>query len=90
MLAVHHAWTKKLSASSTDYAGQLDAALFDLTRGQLPPGVLTASLSHVVFTDDPLPATFDTMNQWSTEMGVVKEPIPLDGLIDTSILRGLP
>jgi hypothetical protein len=89
MLVVHHEWTKKLSGSATDYAAPLEAAMFDLTKGELPPGLLSAALTHVVFTDDPSAATFATMNQWSTELGVIREPISLDGLIDTSILGSL-
>jgi len=88
-LAVHHQWTQKLAASPAAYASQLEDALDGLTRSKLPPGTVASALTHVMFTDDPLPATFDTMAQWSFDLGVIKEPASLDGLIDTNILRGL-
>src|SRR3984957_16631157 len=83
-LAAHQAWTKKLAASPQTYATQLGDALAELTKSKLPAEVLTSSLSHVTFTDDPMPATLQAMAQWSLELGVVKQPIKLDGLIDTS------
>ena len=85
-LAAHQAWTKKLRDNPSAYAVQLDDALGELTNNKLPPNVMLSSLSHVTFTDDPLPATLQTMAQWSLELGVVKQPIKLDGLIDTSML----
>jgi hypothetical protein len=51
---------------------------------------MTSALGHVTFTDDPLPGTFKTMNQWSLDLRVIKRPVPLDGLFDTSILASLP
>jgi NitT/TauT family transport system substrate-binding protein len=89
-LAAHHQWTVKLAADPKAYASQLGSALFDLTKAKLPDGVLQQSLGHIVFTDDPSQATFDTMKKWSVDLGVIKHPIPLDGLIDTSILHSLP
>jgi len=88
-LAAHHAWTLKLAANPQTYADQLGSAIFDLTKARLPEGVLPASLENVVFTDDPNAATFAAMAQWSKDLGVVREPIALDGLIDTSILESL-
>lgn len=89
-LAVHHQWTQKLAASPATYTSQLEDALGALTKSKLPAGVVDSSLKHVTFTDDPLPKTFDTMAQWSFDLGVIKQPASLDGLIDTSILHGLP
>jgi NitT/TauT family transport system substrate-binding protein len=85
-LAAHQAWTKKLNDSPQTYADRLASALYDLTKATLPKGVLQSSLSNVKFTDDPLPATLQTMAQWSLELGVINQPIKLDGLIDTSML----
>jgi NitT/TauT family transport system substrate-binding protein len=85
-LAVHQAWTKKLSTNPIACAVQLNDALSQLTKNKLPPDVLLSALSHVTFTDDPLPATLQTMAQWSLELGIARQPIKLDGLIDTSML----
>jgi NitT/TauT family transport system substrate-binding protein len=90
ILAVHKDWTTKLAASPEMYAPQLATALSALTKSNLPPGVLESSLKHVRFSDDPLRPTFATMAQWSLDLGVIKEPISLNGLFDTSILDGLP
>lgn len=90
LLMVHRDWTRKLAEWPHSYALQLQEALQPLTKSKLPPDVLNSALSHVLFTDDPLRGTFDTMAQWSLDLGVVKQPISLDGLIDTSILQSLP
>jgi NitT/TauT family transport system substrate-binding protein len=90
LLAVHHAWTQKLAADPQTYAPQLQDALYALTKNKLPPSVMQSALGHVKFTDDPLPATFKIMNQWSVDLRVIKRPVPLDGLFDTSILASLP
>ena len=90
VLGVHHAWTKKLSESPDACVPQLESALLDLTKGKLPPGVLASALKNVKFTDDPSPATLKAMAEWSLELGVVKQPVQLDGLIDTRILEKLP
>ena len=90
ILAVHHAWTQKLSAAPQNYSAQLGSAITGLTKGTLPPGVLDSSLKHVTFTDDPLKPTFDAMAQWSFDLRVIRQPVSLDGLFDTSILHALP
>jgi NitT/TauT family transport system substrate-binding protein len=90
LLAVHRDWTRRLEQSPKTYSDQLGAALLSLTRAKLPAGVLDASLDHVKFTDDPLPATFDIMARWSLELRVIRQPAKLDGLFDTSILDHLP
>ena len=89
-LAVHHAWTVKLQAKPQDYVVSLQDALLDLTKSKLSADVLSQSISHVTFTDDPSKMTFATMNKWSIDLDIIKHPIPLDGLIDTSILTSLP
>lgn len=90
ILAVHRDWTNKLAASPTAYVPELETALAKLTRSQLPPGVLESSLAHVSFSTDPLRSTFMTMAQWSLDLQVIKQPVSLDGLFDTSILDSLP
>jgi hypothetical protein len=86
---VHRDWTKRLEQSPGDSGPQLESALAGLTHSKLPPGVMTASLGHVTFTDDPLKDTFQTMQGWSLELRVIKRPASLDGLFDTSILESL-
>jgi NitT/TauT family transport system substrate-binding protein len=87
ILSVHRDWTQKLQKDSQAYAVQLGDALFALSNKRLPPSVLPESLKHVEFTLDPLADTFATMNQWSTDLGFSKGSVPLDGLINTSVLQ---
>jgi NitT/TauT family transport system substrate-binding protein len=89
ILAVHKDWTKRLTDSPQDYAAQLQSALYALTRSKLAPDILKSSLNHVTFTNDPLPRTFQTMAQWSLQLHVIRQPLSLDGLFDTSILDSL-
>lgn len=89
VLASHHVWTERLNKEPAKYVPQLKAALFDLTKKQLPEGVVESALSNTVFTDEPLPHTFDVMATWSYELGYSKEKTDVGGLIDTSILEKL-
>jgi NitT/TauT family transport system substrate-binding protein len=89
VLAVHRDWTKRLSDSPQAYSAQLQSALYALTHSKLAPDILKSSLKHVTFTDDPLPHTFQTMAEWSLQLRVIREPLSLDGLFDTSILDSL-
>jgi NitT/TauT family transport system substrate-binding protein len=89
-LTVHRDLTKKLNDSPQTYAAPLGDALFALTKSKFPPGVLESSLKNVKFTVDPLKSTFDTMEQWSIDLRVIRSKVSLDGLFDTSILEGLP
>ena len=80
LLAVHSRWTLRLQQDPQKYAEQLGAALTALTGKKLPPGVLSESLGRVKFTDDPLRPTFETMAQWSHDLGFAPEAAKLDGL----------
>ena len=90
VLGVNRLWTQRLSKEPARYVPQLKAALFDLTKKQLPDGVLEAALSNTTFTDEPLAHTFDVMAGWSYELGFTKQKTDAGGLIDASILRKLP
>jgi hypothetical protein len=79
---VHAQWTQRLQREPQKHVDALDQALASLTGKKLPAGVLAESLSHVVFTDDPLPATFQTMGQWSYDLGFASKAPELAGLFD--------
>jgi NitT/TauT family transport system substrate-binding protein len=68
LLGVHRAWTKRLREDVAGQAGPLGEAMYKLTQKKLPAEVVKAALSRIVFTDDPLPATFKTMAQWSADL----------------------
>lgn len=87
LLGVHRAWTDRLTKEPARYVPQLKDALFGLTKKQLPEGVLEAALRNTVFTDDPLPHTFETMSGWSYELGFSKDKPDLGALIDSTILK---
>ncbi len=80
VLRVHASWTRRLQAEPLRYADQLDAALADLLGKKLPAGLVAKSLGHVTFTDDALPATFETMERWAFDLGFAREQTPLAGL----------
>ena len=87
VLRVHRDWTVRLQQQPDAYLGQLDDALFALTSGRLPPGVLASALHRVKFTDEPLADTLRTLGDWTYEVKLIQEPVKLDGLIDTTILQ---
>lgn len=87
VLGVHVAWTKRLASEPVKYEAQLGAALGALTGKKLPEGVLSQSLGNVTFLNDPLPATFQTMSQWTQELGFIKSVEKLDTLFDTALLQ---
>jgi NitT/TauT family transport system substrate-binding protein len=84
LLTVHKQWTQKLADHPAAYAGQLADALHGLTHTAMPVDIINSSLKYVSFSTDPLPATFTAMAQWSHDLGIVKQPIHVEGLIDTS------
>jgi NitT/TauT family transport system substrate-binding protein len=90
ILAVHKELTRKLSESAASCVPQLSAALAALSGKAMSPDLLTSSLTHTQFLTDPLPATFDTMSQWSADLNFVQPTVPLAGLFDTRILKSLP
>jgi NitT/TauT family transport system substrate-binding protein len=91
LLSAHRVWTERLDKEPAKYAPQLKAALFDLTKKQLPEGVVESALANTKFTDEPLPHTFETMANWAQELGPPfgREKTDVSGLIDTSILQKL-
>jgi NitT/TauT family transport system substrate-binding protein len=86
-LAAHCAWTDRLRQNPAGYARQLDQALHDLTGKTLPAGVMEAALQHVRFTNEPLEDTLQTFARWSYELEFARQPVQLDALVDTTILR---
>ena len=89
LLRVHRTWTKRLQEHPDQCVPQLDAALLALTGKKFREGVLPAALSRVRFSDEPLQETFQSLAEWSAELGFVNGRIDLTGLIDTTILRKL-
>ena len=89
VLTQHRAITAKLQSDPKGQLPALEAGLFALTSKKLPEGVLADAMTRVRFTDDPLEDTLAKMAQWSHEIGFLKQQPKLDGLVDTSVLRGL-
>jgi NitT/TauT family transport system substrate-binding protein len=90
ILEVHHSWTVRLDADPERYAEQLNGALSDLSKSKpLPATVVREALGRIRFTDDPLPATFATMGQWSADLGFTKQAPNLTGLFETGIISKL-
>ena len=89
ILSVHHHWTQRLSADATQYADQLNTALAALGGKKLPSDVMLSALGRTKFTDDPLPATFATMEQWSFKLKFISSTPDLTGLFETGIISKL-
>jgi NitT/TauT family transport system substrate-binding protein len=89
VLQVHRSWTARLAAEPEKHTPLLGEALLKLTGKQLPAGVLPAAVKNVRFTDDPLPATLETMGRSSYELGFLNEPVKIDGLVDLTLLKKL-
>ncbi|HEY1921227.1 MAG TPA: aliphatic sulfonate ABC transporter substrate-binding protein [Tepidisphaeraceae bacterium] len=87
ILTVHHEWTARLSAHAADYTDQLNDALIALGGKKLPEDVIRAALGRTEFTDDPLPETFKTMEQWSHDLAFIRSTPDLTGLFETSIIQ---
>ncbi len=90
LLGVNHTWTTRLASEPAKYVSQLESALKTLNGKALPAGVTADAVSHVKFTEDPSPETFDANAQWSLELGFAKSKPDLSGLIDLSVLKKLP
>jgi len=89
LLEVHHHWTQRLTADPMQYAGQLNDALVALGGKKVPAAVMRGALGRTEFTDDPLPQTFATMEQWSHNLKFIDSAPDLNGLFETDILTKL-
>lgn len=89
ILAVHHQWTQRLNLDPLQYADQLNDALAALGGKKLPAAVIRGALQRTRFTDDPLPKTFSTMEQWSYALKFINSAPELTDLFETDIIRKL-
>jgi NitT/TauT family transport system substrate-binding protein len=89
ILAVHHHWTQRLEADPMKYADQLNDALVALGGKKLPSAVMRGALGRTVFTDDSLPETFRTMEEWSHNLKFIDSAPDLNGLFETGIISQL-
>jgi NitT/TauT family transport system substrate-binding protein len=87
LLKVHRAWTRKLTSEPDAHTTELDDALSALNGKRLPPGVLTAALHRVRFTDDPGLDTLRTFATWKHDLGFDRGDVDLGALVDTSALE---
>lgn len=87
VLRAHVRWTRRLQEKPGQYIPQLESALSDLTGKKLPTGVIGSAIKSVQFSDEPLQETFESLADWSTELGFLPGKIDLTGLFDTTILR---
>lgn len=87
-LAVHEKLTRQLqNTQADDLSKSLADSLANLTGEKIPPAIVRQALSRTQFTDDPLPATFAVMAQWSYQLQFIDTKPNLDGLFATDILR---
>ena len=89
ILSVHHQWTERLSLNPLSYADQLNDALAALGAQRLPADVMRGALLRTRFTDDPLPKTFSTMEQWSLDLKFINSAPGLTDLFETNIIGNL-
>ena len=90
LLTVNRDWTTRLNTNPADCAAKLEDGLASFTSKRLPAGVVADSLTHVKFSDQPLPQTLKTNEQWAFELGVSKQRFDLSTLTDLSVLQKLP
>jgi NitT/TauT family transport system substrate-binding protein len=75
LLGVHRQWTRKLRDNPTGQLPALGDALAKLTGKRLPADVVQSAIARVRFTDDPMPATFETMGQWAFDLKFAQRPL---------------
>jgi hypothetical protein len=78
-----------LNLDPLQYADQLNDALAALGGKKLPAAVIRGALQRTRFTDDPLPKTFSTMEQWSYALKFINSAPELTDLFETDIIRKL-
>lgn len=86
LLRAHSAWTSKLAADAQAQAGPMADALKGLTGKNLSQDIIARALSRVKFTDEPLEDSLKTFAQWAFDLGFVRQPPRLKGLVDRSLL----
>jgi len=87
-LAVHEQLTQQLQNRPAEQSAKaLADSLASLTGEKIPPAIVRQALGRTQFTDDPLPATFTAMAQWSYQLQFIDTKPNLDGLFATDVLR---
>ena len=86
-LAVHAAWTRRLTLAPHEHTAALADALFALTGTRLPQGVLDVAITRVTFTNEPRGDSLRTFGEWTHDLGFARAPVSVAGLVDTAILR---
>ena len=89
ILSVHHQWTQRLSLDPLRWADLLNDALAALGSKKLPADVMRGALLRTKFTDDPLPKTFSTMEQWSHDLKFINSAPELTDLFETNMIGTL-
>ena len=82
MLKVHNGWTMKLNTDPATQTPLLLSALQKVTGNKFPEKIAHAALPRILFTNDPIPSTFEAMAQWSFDLQFGPAPENLDKLFE--------
>jgi NitT/TauT family transport system substrate-binding protein len=87
VLRVQRSWTQRLASDPDRYTEPLGDALFALNGKRLGPGILSAAIKRVHFTDDPGIATLQTFAAWRHDLAFDPSVADLNGLVDDAALK---
>lgn len=86
LLSAHCEWTRRLSADGAGQTPALASALEKLTGKKLSEDLITAAISRVSFTDEPLTESLKAFARWAFELNLAKAVPNVNTLVDTRIL----
>lgn len=87
ILRVHCNWTRRLRTAPEEVLPQLAAALNQLTGKSLSALVFGDAITRTEFVNEPIPDSLEVFARWTFDLGFVRNPPDLTGLVDTTILN---
>ncbi|HMN40263.1 MAG TPA: ABC transporter substrate-binding protein [Phycisphaerales bacterium] len=87
LLVAHTSWTKRLAERPREHVASIAGALEKLGGKGLSEDLLTAALSRVVFTSEPMPSEIATFATWASDLGLARSVPDVGLLVDTRCLE---
>ena len=81
-ITAHRQWTANLKQDAAKQLPALQKSLQSLTKREFPPGALELAITRIKYTNDPVFSSIETMAKWAYDLGFLKDPPELDGMLD--------
>jgi hypothetical protein len=87
VLRVHADWTRRLAADPAHQVPLLAQALEKLSSKKLSEDIISAAISRVVFSTEPLSDSLTTFAKWAYDLKQARSVPDIATLVDTALLE---